>query len=147
MGIPSVAISLAAWEPSEFAPAARVAHALLEQLLGKTPPPGTLFNVNVPDLPYESLRGVRVTRLGKRVYPDVILAQRDPRGKQCYWIGGERPTWQETPEADYTAVQEGFVSVTPLHLDLTHHGMLNTVRGWGLGLRGVEEDRSTGGRG
>jgi 5'-nucleotidase len=133
MGIPSVAVSLASWEPAHFETAARVARVMVDQLLARPVPGGTLLNVNVPDLPLASLRGTRVTSLGRRVYPDVILAQRDPRGKLCYWIGGETPTWLPGAGTDFEAVEAGFVSVTPLHLDLTDYSMLERVSGWSLG--------------
>jgi 5'-nucleotidase len=134
MGIPSIAISLASWEPIDFAPSAKVGRAVVEQVRARGLPAGTLLNVNVPDRPYEEIRGIRVTRLGKRVYSDPILEQRDPRGKPCYWIGGERPRWEPTEEADFQATQEGFVSVTPLQLDLTHHRMVEEIRSWNLAL-------------
>jgi 5'-nucleotidase len=134
MGIPSIAVSLASWEPRDFAPASRVVRSLVSRLAAHPLPPGTLLNVNVPDLAFEQLRGVRTTRLGRRVYPDVIVAQRDPRGKPCFWIGGEKPSWLPEAGTDFEAVDAGYVSVTPLHLDLTHHAMLETVRGWELDL-------------
>lgn len=133
MGITSVAISLSSWEPAHFETAARVARILVDQLRERPVPAGTLLNVNVPDLPFASLRGTRVTRLGRRVYPDVIVAELDPRGKPCYWIGGDKPTWLPGEGTDFEAVEAGFVSITPLHLDLTDHGLLEQVRGWSLG--------------
>lgn len=133
MGIPSMAVSLASWEPTHFECAARVARVIVEQVRRRPLPPGTLLNVNVPDLPFESLKGTRVTHLGRRVYPDKIVAQLDPRGKTCYWIGGDTPTWLPGEGSDFEAVEAGFVSVTPLHLDLTDHGLLDRVRGWSLG--------------
>jgi 5'-nucleotidase len=133
MGIPSVAISLSSWDPTHFATAARVARILVDQLRERPVPAGTLLNVNVPDVPFASLRGTRVTRLGRRIYPDVIVAELDPRGKPCYWIGGDKPTWLPGEGTDFEAVEAGFVSITPLHLDLTDHGLLEQVRGWSLG--------------
>jgi 5'-nucleotidase len=133
MGIPAVAISLSSWEHTHFETAARVARIIVDQLRERPVPAGTLLNVNVPDVPFESLRGTRVTRLGRRVYPDVIVAELDPRGKPCYWIGGDKPTWLPGEGTDFEAVEAGFVSITPLHLDLTDHGLLDQVRGWSLG--------------
>ncbi len=133
MGIPSIAISLSSWEQRHFETAARVARVLVDQLRDRPFPPGTLLNVNVPDLSFAQLRGTRVTRLGRRVYPDVIVAELDPRGKPCYWIGGDKPTWLPGEGTDFEAVQAGLVSITPLHLDLTDHDRLEEVRGWSLG--------------
>jgi 5'-nucleotidase len=133
MGIPSLAVSLASWEPTHFESAARVARVIVDQVRERPLPAGTLLNVNVPDLPFEELRGTRVTHLGRRFYPDKIVAQLDPRGKPCYWIGGETPTWLPGEGNDFEAVEAGFVSVTPLHLDLTDHALLGRVAGWSLG--------------
>jgi 5'-nucleotidase len=133
MGVPALAISLASWDARDFSGAAKVARALVRRLSALTLPEGTLLNINVPERSNGELRGLRVTRLGRRVYPDVIVAQRDPRGKPCFWIGGEKPTWLRGAGTDFEAVEEGYVSITPLNLDLTHHAMLETVRGWDLG--------------
>ena len=133
MGIPSVAISLASWEQAHFDTAARVARIIVDQLHERAIPPGTLLNVNIPDLPFAQLRGTRVTCLGRRVYPDVIVAELDPRGKPCYWIGGDKPTWLPGEGTDFEAIQAGFVSITPLRLDSTDRDRLEQVRGWSLG--------------
>jgi 5'-nucleotidase len=133
MGITSVAVSLSSWGPQNFETAGRVARTIVDQLIARPVPAGTLLNVNVPDRTDAALRGTRVTRLGRRVYPDVIVAQRDPRGKQCYWIGGDKPTWLPGEGTDFEAVEAGYVSITPLHLDLTDHAQLAQVREWSLG--------------
>ena len=126
LGIPSIAISLATWSEAEFATAARVAHNLVRGLIRKGLPENACLNVNVPALPYEKLKGVRITRLGKRVYRDVIVEKTDPRGKLYYWIGGEEPTWEHDEASDFTAVEEGYVSVTPLTFELTDYkGIVN----------------------
>lgn len=134
MGIPSLAVSLASWDPDGFETPARVVRGLVEQILRHSLPTGTMLNVNIPDLPHADLRGIRITRLGRRVYPDVIEEKRDPRGKPIYWIGGETPSWEREEGVDFVAVDEGCVSITPMHLDLTNHGMLETLRGWNLTL-------------
>jgi 5'-nucleotidase len=134
MGIPAAAVSLAAWKPDGFETAAGVACALIRQFLSREFPRGTLLNVNIPDLPARDLKGVRVTRLGRRIYPDVVAEQRDPWGRPFYWIGGEKPTWVEEEGLDFTAVHEGYVSVTPLQLDLTAHAAVEAVRRWDLAL-------------
>src|SRR6185312_449439 len=113
-GIPSVAFSLATWEPADFAAAGRVAASLVKLLLARRLMPGLCLNVNIPKLPYDEIRGLRVARLGKRVFRDVIVEKTDPRGKSYYWIGGEDPTWEPDEASDFHAVSHGYVAVTPL---------------------------------
>jgi 5'-nucleotidase len=135
LGIPSVAISLATWGPAaDFAPAARVARNLVRDLLRRGLSPHSCLNVNVPAIPYEQIKGVRVTRLGKRVYRDVIVEKTDPRGKLYYWIGGEEPTWEHDEASDFTAVEEGFISVTPLLFELTDYKEIVNLESRGVTL-------------
>jgi len=134
LGIPSVAISLATWDTADFGPAARVARTLVAQLLRRGLPAKTCLNVNIPAIPYDQIKGVRVTRLGKRVYRDVIVEKTDPRGKLYYWIGGEEPTWENDDSSDFTAVENGYVSVTPLTFELTDYKELVDLEAKGLSL-------------
>ena len=87
--------------------------------------PQIILNVNFPARPFE---GVRVTRLGKRVYSEALIERLDPRGRKYYWIGAGKPTWHPGEGTDFEAVQSGFVSITPLHLDLTHHQSIPILR-------------------
>ena len=103
--------------------AARLAHLVLERGL----PPDTLLNVNVPA---GEIKGVDVTRQGKRTYNDVIVEKMDPRGKIYYWIGGGEPIWERPGGTDYEAVVEGRISITPLHLDLTNYIAAEALRDW-----------------
>jgi 5'-nucleotidase len=134
LGIPSVAISLATWGQADFAPAARVARNLVGGLLRRGLSAHTCLNVNVPAIPYEQIKGVRLTRLGKRVYRDVVVEKTDPRGKLYYWIGGEEPTWEHDEASDFTAVEEGFVSVTPLLFELTDYKEIVNLESLGISL-------------
>jgi len=134
LGIPSIAISLATWDTADFGPAARVARTLVAQLLRRGLPAKTCLNVNIPAIPYDQIKGVRVTRLGKRVYRDVIVEKTDPRGKLYYWIGGEEPTWENDDSSDFTAVEHGYVSVTPLTFELTDYKELVDLEAKGLSL-------------
>jgi len=138
LGIPSVAISLATWEEADFRPAAEVAHDLVRTFLDHGIQPGMCLSVNIPPGPRENIRGVRVTRLGKRVFRDVIVEKTDPRGKLYYWIGGEDPTWEADDHSDFNAVNEGFVSVTPLLLELTDTKAILDMERWGLKLAGSD---------
>jgi 5'-nucleotidase len=93
-------------------------------------PEHTLLNINLPPLRGDDIRGWRLTRLGRRVYSDSIKAMQDPWGRQIYWIGGGSIEWSGEETSDFRAIQEGYISVTPLHLDLTHHAMLAAAETW-----------------
>ncbi len=133
-GCPAFAISQALNGDVDFALAERaavvVARGILEYGLG----PGELLNVNVPALPVEACGGIEVTRLGQRVYQDELVERVDPRGLPYYWIGGQPPSGVAAPGTDFSAVEEGRVSVTPIHLDLTARGLLRRLGDWGLEL-------------
>jgi len=129
LGFPAMAVSLASRKLMDFRAAAavtaRLAARLLETRLGHR----FLINVNVPAGEGEAIRGYRVTRLGSRVYHDVIVKNRDPRGREYYWIGGGEPDWAESAESDFKAVSEGYVSLTPLLTDLTAEPQLRFLEG------------------
>ncbi len=137
LGIPSVAFSLATWAEADFTPAGSVAHDLVKSFLDHGIHPGMCLSVNIPPIPREAMKGVRVTRLGKRVFRDVIVEKTDPRGKLYYWIGGEDPTWEDDERSDFNAVNDGFVSVTPLLLELTDVRAIVEMETWGLNLAGT----------
>ncbi len=129
LGIPSMAVSLASWKFREPAAAASIAAELARVLLDANPPSRFLVNVNVPPVPREEIRGIRVTRLGTRVYNDAIVKKIDPRGRDYYWIGGAAPTWEPGSDTDFAAVEEGYVSLTPLLLDITDARGFDYLRG------------------
>ncbi len=96
-------------------------------------PKETLLNVNLPPIPGSEIKGIRVTTLGKRVYSESLLDSEDPWGRKVLWIGGGQVSWSGTGDSDFQAIREGFISVTPLHVDLTNYELLETVRDWRLG--------------
>ena len=132
--VPAMAVSLNTREQADFEPAARFAASLAEQTLERGLPDGILLNVNVPHLPADAIKGVCVTRMGLRIYRDELLKRVDPRGKPYYWIGGPEPTGIEDEGTDIWAVANGYISVTPIHLDLTAHDLLETLADWKLGM-------------
>ena len=134
LGIPSIAFSLASWDSRDFSAAGRVAHDLVKRLLDRGLPRGTCLNVNIPPLPFEQIRGTKVARLGKRVFRDVIVEKKDPRGKSYYWIGGEDPTWEPDEASDFHAVSEGYVSVTPLTFELTDYKGIVELEAMGMSI-------------
>lgn len=118
-GVPAVAVSTDHRAEIGFDAPARVAARVVERALAAGWSRGVLLNVNVPALPEAAIRGVRVTRQGLRPYRDALDARLDPRGMPYYWIGGDPPTGVHEPGTDFAALEDGCVSVTPLHLDLT----------------------------
>lgn len=130
-GTPGIAVSLDTPENHlgmvDYGPAARLVGRIIAALRESHLPKETLLNINVPALPEEQIRGLRVTRQGLRVYRDLLVRREDPRGRPYYWIGGEAPTGVPEPGTDFGALAEGFVSVTPLHLDLTDHRMISAL--------------------
>jgi 5'-nucleotidase len=96
-------------------------------------PRETLLNVNLPPIPGPEIKGIRVTKLGRRVYSDSLTKMHDPWGRDMFWIGAGKSSWSGDGESDFRAVEEGYISVTPLHLDLTQYDHLEMVRSWNLG--------------
>jgi 5'-nucleotidase len=132
--VPGIAVSLEAAEAHvpdmDFGAAARAARKVVEHVMRNGLPPEILLNVNVPLLPEERIRGFRVTRQGQRVYHSRLDAQVDPRGLPYYWIAGDAPTGVPENGTDIGALAEGYVSVTPLHLDLTAYRALTDLNTW-----------------
>lgn len=131
-GLPSFAISVASYEASDFQPAGDFARYLAERVGQRGLPEGVFLNVNVPAVPLSDIAGVTVTRQGRVRYSNRIERRTDPRGIAYYWLTGERVDSTGRTEGDAAAVRRGFVSVTPVRLDLTHDGLLDGLRGWGL---------------
>ncbi len=130
LGIPAIAVSLASRNPVHFATAARVARELIDRQRRLPLPTTTLLNVNVPDCPYEQLRGVKVTRLGRRHKSAPVIKSENPRGETIWWVGAIGPVADAGEGTDFHAIEHGFVSVTPLSIDLTSYPKLETVSAW-----------------
>ena len=118
----------------DFNPAARFAGMLAKRILERGLPEGTFLNVNVPHIPWEEIQGVAITRLGQRVYHDVIVQRTDPQGNDYFWIGGNPPTWVKAEDTDFHALEERKISVTPLGQDLTQHHAIPELDRWSLSL-------------
>jgi len=132
-GVPGMAVSTEAQSPADFETTARAAARVVEALARYGLPANTLLNVNVPPAP---IQGVRVTRQGLRVYRDELVERRDPRGRPYYWIGGEMPTGVMEEGTDFWAVEHGYLSITPLQLDLTAYEALPALEQWQIELPG-----------
>ncbi len=133
LGLPTVAISQC--RPNgpgqpHFETSARIARRLIAYLLSKPLDRSMILNVNVPDLPYEAIRGIRTTRLGFRHRSEPVMPSQDPRGRKVYWIGPSGAGEDAGPGTDFHAIAEGYVSVTPLQVDLTRHAALDGLREW-----------------
>jgi 5'-nucleotidase len=125
LGIPSIAFSALVGEHFSFAACAVFAAELTRRVLKRERRVDIILNVNFP---VPEFRGVKITRLGKRIYAEGVIERLDPRGRKYYWIGGEAPTWHPGEGTDFEAVQNGYVSITPLHLDLTHHASIPLLK-------------------
>lgn len=135
IGIPSIAISFAGGDlradVSMLDEQVDMLSSLLDHLTSLPAfPANTLLNVNLPPLKGSEIKGVRLTQLGRRVYSDSIKRMQDPWGRPIYWIGGGSIEWSGPTNSDFRAIEEGFVSVSPLHLDVTHHAMLDQPDTW-----------------
>ncbi|NJD32089.1 MAG: 5'/3'-nucleotidase SurE [Gammaproteobacteria bacterium] len=133
LGLPTMAVSLVSRGGRHFATAARVASELVMRLVRSPLHSSMILNVNVPDVPYEHLRGHRVTRLGHRHKSEPVVRTTDPRGRPVYWVGPAGEGADAGEGTDFAAVAAGCVSVTPLQVDLTRHAALAEVDEW---LRG-----------
>jgi 5'-nucleotidase len=134
LGIPAVAVSYVGRDPEAIHGYGPLLERLLPQLLRGDFPPETLLNVNLPAVDPAEVKGVRVTRLARRAYTDSVRLGEDPFGRPYYWLGGGAVTWSAAEGTDYHAVREGYISVTPLHLDLTNHRLMQQVDDWDLSL-------------
>jgi 5'-nucleotidase len=132
LGLPAVAISLVgnSDQVSHFDTAAHAAIILLQQLIDDPLPKDTILNVNVPDIPVEHLKGFQATRLGQRHKSEPVVKSKDPRGRLLYWVGPPGAEQDAGPGTDFYAVSEGYVSVTPLQLDLTWYDRIHVLEAW-----------------
>ena len=130
LGLPAIAMSLVSEQPRHYESAARVARNLVERLIDDPLPPDTILNVNVPDRPFAELAGYRATRLGHRHRAEPVVKATDPRNRTVYWVGAAGPEQDAGPGTDFHAVSQGFVSVTPLDIDLTRHAALEQISNW-----------------
>lgn len=133
LGIPGIALSFVGRHPETLL----TYSDLLTDLVGRITripefPADTILNVNLPDIPASEVKGVRVTKLGNRFFSGSLTRMNDPWGREVFWIGGGEITWTGDAESDHQAVADGFISLTPLHMDLTSYSVFDTVRSWSL---------------
>jgi 5'-nucleotidase len=142
LGLPAIAVSLVTPDHNgeHYESAAQAVLLLMRRLLVDPLPADTILNVNVPDRPWADIRGFEVTRLGKRHRSAPCIARTDPRGRPIWWIGPAGMAEDAGPGTDFDAVQRGFVSVTPIHVDLTRYQALEKVSGWMQAMTAALED-------
>ena len=134
-GVPGFAFSLASQDKpaniiTDYGPAAEIARRVMEKVMAEGLPKDTLLNVNIPYLSVDAIQGFIITRQGLRVYRDALDRRVDPRGRPYYWIGGEEPTGVNEEGTDVGALAAGYVSITPLQLDLTNYKAMDVLKKW-----------------
>ncbi len=130
LGLPAIAVSICSFAPKHLETAARAAESLVRRLRDEPLPADVILNVNVPDLPLEKILGYRATRLGHRHKAEPATRSMDPRGQTIFWVGPPGPEQDAGEGTDFHAVRQGYISVTPLQIDLTRHEQLPRMEGW-----------------
>jgi len=128
LDIPSIALSMVGGPSYHFSTASSFAKKMVRYLLREPMPRDTLLNINVPNIPIRSVKGVLFTRQGKRVYSNSVHDITDPRNEKYFWIGGGTQSWEEGADTDFYAVEKNYISLTPVHLDLTNYAALDYIR-------------------
>lgn len=134
LGLPAIAISLTSFEGKHYESAAHITCEVIKSLLEHPVPQDTILNINVPDLPLAEIKGIKTTRLGSRHKAEPVIRGTDPRGKTLYWIGPPGDEQDAGPGTDFHAINQNYVSITPLHVDLTQHNVLEAVSEWAEGI-------------
>lgn len=130
LGYPAIAVSLAGRDPTHYDTAGRVAEMILERLEAEPLPADTILNINVPDVPFDELRGFRATRLGHRHKSEPVVRSTDPLGREIYWVGPPGGEQDAGPGTDFHAIRNFEVSVTPIRVDLTRHDQIPQIEAW-----------------
>ena len=130
LGVPAIAVSLAGATDDHYLSAARVVADIVRHHQAQPFSAPTLLNINVPNVPYEALRGREITRLGKRHKAEPVVKTQSPRGETVYWVGAAGAAQDAGEGTDFSAVARGMVSLTPLQIDLTHYGQMDAIKQW-----------------
>ncbi len=130
LGYPAIAVSMCSFDPQHFASASKAIDVLLNQLSRSALPQNTILNVNVPDLPWHEIKGFQATRLGARHKSEGVVEQKDPRGESIYWVGPAGDEQDAGEGTDFFATRNGYISVTPLQIDLTRYDSLQKLSQW-----------------
>lgn len=139
LGRPAIAISLVGDNPVHYDSAARVLLEIISFLGQHEIDPELLLNINVPDLPYDELGPMEITRLGNRHKSEPVIRETDPRGREIFWIGAVGQEQDAGPSTDFYAIKNNNISITPIHVDMTQYSMMESLNGWITGRRSDEE--------
>lgn len=134
-GIPSIAVSLCTFEKCDFNPYAKLTKGLCEQLYKNKIKNGLVMNINLPYIPVEKIKGIKITRLGVRKYRNCFIERKDPRGRSYFWLAGELDNTDNDFDTDVNSISNNYISITPITIDLTSHESINKMKKWNLGLR------------
>lgn len=133
LGIPGIAFSFASRETEIMLTYQATVTALVRRIVAvQAFPKNMILNINLPGVDAGQVKGIRVTKLGSRFFSEGLTRMKDPWGREVFWIGGGEITWTGDAESDHQAVHDGYISITPLHMDLTSYDLIETVRGWSL---------------
>jgi 5'-nucleotidase len=132
MGIPSIAISLTNHTGTDFSYCGKVTRMMAKKLLGKEFPIGTLLNINVPDVPEDQIKGIRLTTQGKSKWDDAYEQRVDPNGRDYYWLTGNLTSVDTENDTDQGAIKNNYVSITPIHFDLTDYDAYEKMKSWNI---------------
>jgi 5'-nucleotidase len=127
---PPIAVSLASHYPKHYETAAEIVKTIVQNIASLELPPRTVLNVNVPDLPLDEIKGIHLTRLGHRAAAGIPEAATDPRGKIRYWVAGAGDAVDKDEGTDFYAIEQGYVSITPLHIDMTLYSSMEHLGEW-----------------
>jgi len=130
LGYPAIALSMCSYEPRHYETACRVIEILLDRLSDAELPKDTILNVNIPDVPWDEVKGFQATRLGARHKSEGVIKQNDPRGEDIYWVGPPGDEQDAGEGTDFFATRNSFISVTPLQIDLTRYDSLKNLDSW-----------------
>ncbi len=132
LGVPGIAISLCTFQNPHWETAGKVAAEIVAKVLENPLPDGTLLNVNIPNIPYSELKGMKAARMGRSRFVEKFSVHRDPRGNNYYWLDGELDLLDDSADTDVRVVESGYVALTPIHIDLTAHHAMEQVGGWNV---------------
>jgi 5'-nucleotidase len=130
LGLPAMAISINAFQPKHFSSAVKAVNLLLKEMTDFPDKSDTILNINVPDLPWDQIKGFQATRLGRRHKAEPVITDKDPRGHAIYWVGPPGEEQDAGKGTDFHAIKQGYISVTPIHIDLTRYQALDTTANW-----------------